>query len=170
VPGAINIGAGQNLSLWAGWLIDPNHRIVLITETGDDEESRRALVRVGLDRIEGYLQTGFAAWISAGMEFTYLPLLSVHRVAASEDATVLDVRGDAEWASGHIEGAQHLMLGDLPHRLSTLPDEPIIAVCGSGYRSSIAASLILKSGRQTVSSMDGGMSAWKARSLALQHS
>ena len=49
---ALNIGASQNLSLWAGWLLDPSKRIVLITDTGDDGDARRALVRVGLDNLQ----------------------------------------------------------------------------------------------------------------------
>lgn len=61
INGAVNIGAGQNLSLWAGWMIAPEQRLVLVNDKGDDEDSRRALVRVGLDRIEGFLQKGMPA-------------------------------------------------------------------------------------------------------------
>ena len=60
IPNAINIGASENLSLWAGWMLDPCQRIVLVNDTGDDEASRRALVRVGLDQIEGFLRPGYA--------------------------------------------------------------------------------------------------------------
>ena len=49
IPGSLNIGAGQDLSLWAGWMLDPRHRFVLVNDKGDDEASRRALARVGLE-------------------------------------------------------------------------------------------------------------------------
>jgi hydroxyacylglutathione hydrolase len=47
IQGSVNIDAGQNLSLWAGWLISPDSRIVLVNDTGDDENARCALERVG---------------------------------------------------------------------------------------------------------------------------
>ena len=169
IPRAINIGAGQNLSLWSGWILDSKSRIILVNDVGDDEDSRRSLVRVGLDGIEGFLDKGISSWIDAGMDLARTKHLSVCEVDNSfSTARVVDVRSDKEWADGHIAGAQHLMLGDLPRLLQTLPEDlPLIAVCGSGYRSSIAASLLARSNRTNVSSMDGGMAAWQRRSLTL---
>jgi hydroxyacylglutathione hydrolase len=169
IPGAINIGAGQNLSLWAGWLLDPDKRIVLVGESGDDEASRRSLVRVGLDRIEGFLAQGMPAWIDAGMGFARTTQLSTHEVERhSSESLIVDVRSNKEWAEGHIAGARHIMLGELTRSCDKLPvDRPIIAVCGSGYRSSIAASLLARNGFSDVSSMGGGMSAWNQQDLPL---
>jgi hydroxyacylglutathione hydrolase len=166
VPGSINIGAGQNLSLWAGWLLDPESQIVLIDDTGEDQESQQALMRVGLDHVLGSLAGGMPAWIDAGLDFAPLAQISTAEVERrNPDTIILDVRSDGEWRSGHIEGAKHIMLGDLPAQLDLVPGEKeIITVCGSGYRSSIAASLLLKAGFTGVKSMDGGMGAWKQRS------
>jgi hydroxyacylglutathione hydrolase len=81
---------------------------------------------------------------------------------------VLDVRSDAEWRAGHIAGATHIMLGDLAGRVEELAkDRPIVTVCGSGYRSSIAASLLAQRGFCGVRSMAGGMGAWHRRELPL---
>ena len=172
IRGAINIGAGQNLSLWAGWLLDSTSRIVLVSEQGDDEESRRALVRVGLDNIAGFLKAGMSAWINAGLAFERTVQLSTEDVRDhSKDKLVLDVRSEAEWRTGHIEGATHIMLGDLPHQVQRLPkDRPIVCVCGSGYRSSIAASLLARHRLASVESMDGGMAAWNKRRFAVERS
>lgn len=168
VPDSINIGAGQNLSLWAGWLLDPAKWLVLISDIGDDAEARRSLVRVGLDRIQGYLSEGMPAWIDAGLDFTRIDQVPVQAVKGDAPQNlILDVRSDKEWESGHIEGATHVMLGSLPTRLDDIPrDRPIITVCGSGYRSSIAASLLKRAEIDNVSSMDGGMAAWHHRKLA----
>jgi hydroxyacylglutathione hydrolase len=169
IPGAINIGAGQNLSLWAGWLLDPEKRIVLIGDSGDDEASRRSLVRVGLDRIEGFLAKGMPAWIDAGPEFTRITQLSTHEVERrSPDTVVVDVRSNKEWESGRIAGANHIMLGNLQHSLHLLPaNQPLMIVCGSGYRSSIASSLLARNGFSNMSSMNGGMAAWNQQKLPL---
>lgn len=169
IPGAISIGAGQNLSLWAGWLLDAESRIVLVNDNGNDEESRRALVRVGLDNIEGYLAGGMPRWIDAGLDFERTTQLSTEEVQRREEGIfVLDVRSDAEWATGHIAGATHVMLGDLPGRLEEVPEQQsVLTVCGSGYRSSIAASLLARASGREVMSMAGGMSAWNRRGRPL---
>ncbi len=174
IAGAINIGSGQNLSLWAGWLLDSNQKIILIDTQGSSEletleAARRSLIRVGLDRIHGQLGSGMAGWIDSGRPFERTLQLSVHEVAAAASTTaILDVRSQAEWDKGHIDGAQHLMLGNLPHQLDAVPtDRPVIVVCGSGYRSSIAASLLERSGVDQVSSLHGGMAAWLKQSLPI---
>jgi hydroxyacylglutathione hydrolase len=167
IPGSINIGAGQNLSLWAGWLIKPEQKLILVNDQGDDEEARRSLARVGLDHIEGFLQHGIPAWVDAGMDFTQTKQLSTQAVAARDaDIRILDVRSDTEWKAGHIQDADHMPLGELWDRKGELPlDAGIIAVCGSGYRSSIAASLLQMAGFANIRSMSGGMKAWNQRRL-----
>ena len=169
IPGAVNIGAGQNLSLWAGWILGPEQKLILVNDQGDDEEARRSLVRVGLDHIEGFVHKGMAAWIDAGMEFTRTTQLSTKEVSERlPGIRILDVRSNKEWTGGHIQNAIHIPLGELKDRLKELPgDRDIIVVCGSGYRSSIAASVLQASGFTRISSMDGGISAWKERKLPL---
>ena len=169
IPGALNIGAGQNLSLWAGWMLDPKQRFVLINDNGDDEASRRALVQVGLEHIEGFAQKGMPAWIDAGLDFTRTAQLSTKEVAVRKpDTQILDVRSAKEWSSGHIQDALHISLGELEQRMEELKkDSDLIAVCGSGYRSSIAASLLQANGFTRISSMDGGMTAWNQQKLPL---
>ncbi len=181
IPGAVNIGAGQNLSLWAGWLLAAPDRIVLVNDGGDAEQASRALSRVGLDTF-GYLQGGMPAWIDAGLELGRLTQLSTYEVRHKAEVrhrarrgasgiTIIDVRSDKEWAAGHIEGASHIMLGDLPEHRGAVAedheDRQIIAVCGSGYRSSIASSMLQRSGFRNVSSMSGGMGAWNRMGLPL---
>jgi hydroxyacylglutathione hydrolase len=166
IPDSINIGCGQSLSLWAGWLLDPNKRIILIGNGGSEQEARRALVRIGLDNIIGYLDKGIATWIEAGLPFTRITQMSVCDVVLRPaELFVLDVRSPEEWRADHIEGAHHIPLGNLPAQIPALlqkihGDQPIVTVCGSGYRSSIAASLLQQHGFENVRSMNGGMAAW----------
>ncbi len=77
IEGAINIGAGSGLSGWAGSLLDPEREVVLITDGGQDETSRRALLHVGFDRIAGVLSGGMEGWIETGLNFIRSPQLSV---------------------------------------------------------------------------------------------
>ncbi len=172
LPGSIWIGAGDNLSTWAGWLLDANDPLVLVADPEQVESAARSLIRVGLDDLAGYLEGGTAAWAEAGHPVEQTPQISVRQLHAElqkEDAPeVLDVRTTSEWDDGHIEGAHHLMLGDLPQRLDDAPASPLAAVCGSGYRANIAASLLEAAGREGVVNVTGGMTAWKRAGFPVQ--
>ena len=63
-------------------------------------------------------------------------------------------------------GARHVQLGLLPGRLNDVPsDRPVAVVCGSGYRSSIASSLLKRAGCENITNVMGGIGAWKAAGL-----
>jgi hydroxyacylglutathione hydrolase len=80
--------------------------------------------------------------------------------------TVLDVRTEKEWNGGHIDGALHIHTGTLQNNFDRVPrDRPVAVVCGSGYRASIAASLLKREGFDPVTNVIGGMAAWKSASL-----
>lgn len=169
IPGSLNIGLGTSLATWAAWMVPYDRPVLLV---GDAEMSldpaRRALVRVGLDDLGGRLAGGLPAWTAKGW-----PATRVEQVTAAElherrrrGATIIDVRSANEWAQGHIEGAQHIMGGDLPKRLEELPhDATIHLVCASGYRSSVAASVLQRAGFARVANVADGMNGWRQRDL-----
>ncbi len=196
IPGAFSIGAGPMLPVWAAWVVPYDQPIVLIGEENTPyEDARLALIRVGLDDVRGRLHGGMNAWAAAGYEQAQLPQISVDdlqtrlQVAqpllavpastrpgaaamsgsagpAESAPFVLDVRAVAEWNSGHIAGARHIMGGDLPARVNELPkDQPIHVICASGYRSSIASSVLRRAGFPHVLNTTGGMNAWRNRGL-----
>lgn len=75
-------------------------------------------------------------------------------------ATVLDVREDYEWEAGHIDGAVHIPLGQLPERLQELDaDEDLYVICRTGGRSYRAAAWLVGHGYSAVN-VSGGMDAW----------
>lgn len=169
VRGALNLGAGPNLSLWAGWLLDAERPLVLVGATGEAaelEEARRSLARVGLDRVAGMLAGGMAAWEAQGLPVERMPELKpAELVSRIGEAVILDVRGEEEWASGHIAEALRIPLGDLPRRMAEIPrDREVVTVCGSGYRASAAGSLIAAAGGRAAS-LQGGMDAWRGQAL-----
>ncbi len=105
IPGSINIGAGQNLSMWAAWVLPYDQPILLVGDAETDlEAARRSLIRVGLDAAIGSLRGGIAAWLESGREQAQLPQVSVRELqtvlADSKAITVLDVRSPGEWKSG----------------------------------------------------------------------
>jgi hydroxyacylglutathione hydrolase len=171
IPGSINIGLGPSLSVWAGWVLSYDQPILLVGDANTDmETARRALIRVGLDNIIGSLRGGISAWLESGKEQGHVSQVSVRElrgVLGDQDrALLLDVRSPGEWKTGHINGAIHIPGGDLPKRVAALPaGKPLYIICGSGYRSSIATSILARSGHKQLANVDGGMNAWKRQQL-----
>ncbi len=78
-----------------------------------------------------------------------------------EGLAVLDVREDVEWEHGHIDGAVHIPLMDLPHRLDEVPSGQVLVVCKVGGRSGQAVGYLSQQGIDVVN-LDGGMVDWAA--------
>ena len=164
IPGAWNIGPRPELSLWAGWMLDPEKPIALVRPPdGNLEEVLRQFVRVGFDKFSGVLEGGMDAWTGAGLPVSGLALVPVQylsRLLPTHDFQLVDVRLPQEWGEGHIPGARYLFLGELPDKLGELnPKKPVVAYCASGYRSSLAAS-ILEAAGFTAAHVAGGYQAW----------
>jgi hydroxyacylglutathione hydrolase len=172
IPDSFWVGAADNLAVWAAWVMPYDAPILLVADDPHQAGyASRCLVRVGLDDVAGYLAGGIAAWRTAGLPMRHTPVQSVHdvheRLASGAAFNVLDVRGDGEWASGHVEGAHHIHGGELAGRLAELPpgDAPLAVICGGGYRSTVAASVLERAGFENVVNVTGGMSAWRAAGL-----
>lgn len=86
----------------------------------------------------------------------------------NDDALVLDVREDKEYAAGHIPKAKHIPLGQLAGRLQEIEkfkDKPILVTCRSGHRSARACGMLKKAGFETVYNQAGGILAWERANL-----
>jgi hydroxyacylglutathione hydrolase len=80
--------------------------------------------------------------------------------------TLVDVRNETEWVSGHIDGARHIPLGYLTDTLDTLPrTRPIVVQCAAGTRSAIGASLLRARGVDRVANLSGGIAEWRRAGL-----
>lgn len=78
--------------------------------------------------------------------------------------TLVDVRENAEWAAGHIEGAIHIPLGRLREEMELIPsDKPVVFYCQAGGRSSQAIAIAKAAGQPHDTHMGGGISAWRAQ-------
>ncbi|MFW8637449.1 MBL fold metallo-hydrolase [Cribrihabitans pelagius] len=164
VSGSLNIGLRPELSVWAGWLLDPERPIYLVTE--DDaavDDALRLLWRTGFTDFGGYLAGGMAAWREAGRVLAQIPQMSVHELKDAEDVTPLDVRKPDEWDGGQIPGATHAFLGELRNKLGDLDKSaPYATYCASGFRASIASSLLAANGFTNIRNVPGSWKAWTA--------
>jgi hydroxyacylglutathione hydrolase len=165
----VNVGLDGSFAIWAGWLAPYERPVILVLP--DDErfgEALRELRRIGIDDVAGYLKGGIAAWEASGRAVERLKQMPAGELAARIEANgraplVLDVREPSEWRSGHIPGSRNVPAGDIARgKQLDLPfDRPVAVICGSGYRSSVAASLLQNAGQRNVVSVPEGMDAWK---------
>jgi hydroxyacylglutathione hydrolase len=170
IPGSVNVGLVGNFTLWAGALAPYDRDVVLILPADDRYDAARTdLRRIGIDRVAGYLAGGIDAWTAGKLPAATLAEMTVAELAsavgpARNGLMILDVRDKTEWERGHIPGARNVPAGDIAR--GVVPDldgaAPVVVVCGSGYRASVAASLLHRAGVPHVVTTPGGMDAWNA--------
>jgi hydroxyacylglutathione hydrolase len=161
LAGTISLGLDGPMSTWLGWLIDWGVPITLLAETPEQvAEAQRELVRIGIDRPAARATGTPDQWAIDPADLRELTVADFPALAAAQAGNipaglpapevVLDVRMTNEWKAGHIDGAVHIPLPDLPKRLADIPEGVVWVHCGSGYRATAAASLLANAGRQVV--------------------
>lgn len=168
VPGAINIGIDGRFAEWAGSILPFDQPLILITEQGKEEEAVLRLARVGFDKVKGYLQGGFPAWLAAGKPADLIIDVTAEELAMDlpfdQKLQVIDVRKPGEFDAGHVKGAHLLPLSELrdPLIMAQIDEDKNLYVhCAGGYRSVIACSLMKREGFHNLRNILGGWGAIK---------
>jgi len=171
IAGALNIGGSPILSIWAGWMLDPNEPILLVLENDDDLEKIVSLfIRTGYSKFAGYLVGGMKAWDAAGYHLAEVGQMSVHELnKRGSSLQIVDVRSPGEWKRGHVPCARHIFLPELQKRMGELDRaKPTAVYCGSGYRASIATSILKPAGFNELWNVPGSWEAWKKAGLPVE--
>jgi hydroxyacylglutathione hydrolase len=149
LPRSFGFEYGDSFATYLGWLIPWGAPLTLVGETdGQIAAAQRDLARIGIDRLAGAAVAGSGDWPGPRSLAAY-PVSDFRDLAAASRgrrASVIDVRRRTEWEVGHIDGSVHIPLHELPGRLADLPRGPWWVHCQSGYRASIAASLLQAAG------------------------
>jgi len=164
VAGALSVPDEPTFATRSAWFVDEDARIVLIAGPERVEGLVRALVRVGLDKIEGFVDPADAAATSVQSleKLTSVDVTRAKRSWQNHEAIVLDVRSSLEYRHGHVPGALHIPAGRLLGAMDQVPrDRPVLVQCAGGSRSVAAASALLANGFSDVSDMSGGFDAWE---------
>jgi glyoxylase-like metal-dependent hydrolase (beta-lactamase superfamily II)/rhodanese-related sulfurtransferase len=160
IPGSIFIGLEGQFAPWVGALIpDVAQEIILVTPDGKEEETVRRLARVGYDNVRGYLDGGIRAWNDS--------LDSIGRLEASQveqglavNELLIDVRKPGEYESEHLADVPSIPLDFINERMAEFPkDKELVLLCGGGYRSMIAASILKARGFEGIKDVIGGYAA-----------
>src|SRR6185437_15187885 len=124
---------------------------------------------IGIDRVLGWVTVETLAEWNRNKGLSTSPHVGPKSLNGHRNGVVLDVRGAGEWKDGHLPGATHIYLGDLPARAAELPhDRPIVVHCQGGTRASIAASILRAQGFTNVQQLEGGFGAWEHAGLPVE--
>ena len=153
IEGSLGFELSTSFVTYLGWLYQWGAPLTLIGENPDQiHEAQRELVRIGIDDLAGAAVGEVRTLVGNRTLRTYEVSDFAGLAAAMDDRTVvvLDTRQTGEFRDGHITGAVNIPLHELPHRLDEVPAGEVWVHCASGYRSSIAASLLDRIDRHVV--------------------
>ncbi len=170
IPNAIFIGLDGSFAPWVGALIpDLMQPILIVAPRGRNKETVKRLARVGYDNAIGYLQGGFEAWKKEGKEVDTIETINIDTFVKKHNKklNILDVRKPGEFDSSHIENAQNFPLDFINNHMSEVSKQKKYYMhCRSGYRSTVAASILKARGFEKLINVQGLYDNIKASKIA----
>jgi rhodanese-related sulfurtransferase len=147
--------------------------MLLVAEPGKEKESVVRLARVGLDKVQGYLDGGFEAWQASGERVDLIVDVEADElmmdIPFDKNLVVIDVRKPAEYGDGHLSDALNIPLEEMtdPASLANIEDNQNLYVhCAGGYRSVIASSILKRHGIHNLRNIVGGWAKIKEQEKA----
>jgi hydroxyacylglutathione hydrolase len=162
IEGSYNIPTG--ILSFAGWFLPYDKPVVLVVDNELDYVASN-LSRIGYDNINGYLADGIESWFNSGYPLESSSLLSAsklkERLDSGEKMILLDVRSKEEFKEKRMKHVINIYVGHLEERVKEIPTgNPIVTICETGNRASLASSILLRYGYNNVYNLLGGMSSW----------
>lgn len=162
IPGSLNIQGNNSFSTWAGWFLKYDEPFIILADEAQLDDLTRKLMRIGLDKIYGYIPST-AVWTEKGgaLETTDIISLDEAKHIMQNDVQIVDLRGASEYEAGHIANADNVFVGTLPENLDKISkDKKVIIHCQSGDRAAIAYSVLAKEGFKNIVNYSGGINEW----------
>jgi glyoxylase-like metal-dependent hydrolase (beta-lactamase superfamily II)/rhodanese-related sulfurtransferase len=170
LEGSINVSVRGRLDTWTGIVIPFEAPLVLVGSPAEVREAAFRFKRIGLDRVVGYLATDLEEARAAHLSVRTTELVAADalakRIARGTEPILVDVRTAEEHAELAIGEYVHIDLTDWKRFGDVLDREvPVLFVCNSAYRSSMAVGLAERLGFLQVASLEGGLDAWLDKGL-----
>jgi glyoxylase-like metal-dependent hydrolase (beta-lactamase superfamily II)/rhodanese-related sulfurtransferase len=169
LDGSFHIPLSAKYATYSGMVLDPEAPIVVVADSGREEEAIMRLGRIGFDRVAGYLQGG-AESIPASMKKKAAHVTTAELaewLGRPEPPLLLDVRMPGEFNAKRLDGAVNIPLHRLRERVAEVPKDRWLALyCRTGHRSSVAQSILEQCGVARAANVDGGIEQWKAEGRA----
>jgi hydroxyacylglutathione hydrolase len=171
IPGSINIQGNNSFATWAGWYLNYEEPFILLADEGQLDDLTRKLMRIGLDNVMGYVPST-DAYTSHGGKLDTVNNIDIEELKKlkTEGAQLVDLRGAAEYKSGHIEGADNIFVGTILSNLDKISrDRKVVVFCQGGDRATIGYSLLAAKGFTNVSNYSPSMNEWIAKGNPVVH-
>ncbi|MFD2571780.1 rhodanese-like domain-containing protein [Spirosoma soli] len=160
VPGSINIQGNNAFATWMGWFMTYEEPFMLVADDAQIEDLTRKLMRIGLDKVYGYVTDVNTLGIDL-QKANVIDIDTAKTYLTRPDVQVVDLRGASEYNSGHIEGAENVFVGTLPQQLDKISkDKPVVIYCQSGDRATIGYSLLARHGFDNVQNYSASINEW----------
>jgi hydroxyacylglutathione hydrolase len=169
IPGSINIQGNNAFATWAGWFLKYDESFILLADESQLEDLTRKLMRIGLDKVMGYIPSTDV--YEGSLKTVKMIGFDDFKTKVNSGTTqIVDLRGDSEYKAGHIKGADHVFVGTLPENLSKIDkNKDVIIHCQGGDRASIAYSILAKEGFSNITNYSPGMNEWVAKGEAVEN-
>jgi rhodanese-related sulfurtransferase/glyoxylase-like metal-dependent hydrolase (beta-lactamase superfamily II) len=170
IAGAVNVALRGRLDTWTGIVVPFDAALVLVGSEAEVREGAFRLRRIGYDQAAGRLEPDAAAWRAAGLPVRTSKLVSPRELFASmqkgTEPLIVDVRTAEEYADLRLGDVGNIPVTESERfARALLKDAPVLMVCDSAYRSSLAIGLAERLGFTDVASLDGGLDAWVSAGL-----
>mgnify|MGYP001764998265 CR=1 FL=1 len=163
IPGSINIQGNNSFSTWAGWYLTYEEPFILVADESQLDDLTRKLMRIGLDNIYGYIPS-VEAFTSTGGQLEKANVIGLEEFKSlyeNNGIQVVDLRGVAEFNSGHIKGADNVFVGTILNNLDKVSkDKKVVIHCQGGDRAAIGYSLLARNGYKNILNYSAGMNEW----------
>jgi glyoxylase-like metal-dependent hydrolase (beta-lactamase superfamily II)/rhodanese-related sulfurtransferase len=182
LAGSLSFDAEGNAITYLGWLIPWGTPITLLGATQEQiSDFQRSLVRIGIDRPAGQNVGDPSSWARGPHDLGTVTRADFPELAKALDndseLIMVDARRKTEWQEGHVAGARHVPLHDLPAHIGQVKawsdaakhagaDPTVWVSCGSGFRAMVAGSLLARAGVPVVV-VDDQFSAAAATGLSI---
>ena len=163
IPGSYNIQGNNAFASWAGWFLKYDEPFILLADERELDDLTRKLMRIGLDKIIGYIPST-SSWLDAGGTLEKANIISLAETKVllkDEEVQLIDLRSATEYNAGHIAQAENIFVGTLTDNLDKISkDKKVIIHCQSGDRSTIGYSILVKNGFKNVLNFSGSINEW----------
>jgi rhodanese-related sulfurtransferase len=163
VPDSIFIGLKGGFAPWVGSVIkNVSQNILLVCESGQEQEAIIRLSRVGFDNVIGYLDGGFNSWKNAGEKIEKIESVTANDLEKIiiNNISLIDVRACGERKNGSLDNSLGIPLNVIESEYKSLEKSTKHYIhCAGGYRSMIACSFLKKEGYHSVVDIQGGFAA-----------
>lgn len=165
VKGSINVAVRGRLDTWTGIVVPFNEDLYLVGTEAEVKEATFRLRRVGYDRLTGYLKGGMEGWKAAGQEVRTSKLIGTaeleKQITAGKEPMIVDVRTAHEFEEQRLGNYANIPVDQYQRLGKTLDkSKPVILMCNSAYRSSMAVGLAEREGFNDIGSVEGGLHKW----------